>query len=178
MNKLLFFVVPVFTISVICLLSYTVGQQVNRLNANLVPYQLANEAKIKLDAGIGVTALFDAQKTDFVKSMLPFTTIYDRNKQPVASTTLKDGVIPQIQTGVLDQAKQKGVNKVSWQPQNGLRFATVSIPYDNGYVVSGQSLTEYENIVDNLGKMVLLAWVSLSAFSILSTYCLIRKKMV
>ena len=39
--------------------------------------------------------------------------------------------MPAYSKGVLDYVAQKGESRVTWQPQVGLRFATVAVKYDN-----------------------------------------------
>jgi hypothetical protein len=34
--------------------------------------------------------------------------------------------------GALDYARQNGQNRVTWQPEAGVRMATVVVPYNSG----------------------------------------------
>jgi hypothetical protein len=94
-----------------------------------------------------------------------FVMIYDQNKQLRASSGMMNDSTPSYPKGVLDNTAYKGEERVTWQTQNGLRFATIVIKYDNGYIVAAHSLHETENLIDHIGKLVLSAWAACLIFS-------------
>ena len=49
---------------------------------------------------------------------------------------------PVYPKGVLDLVANGGEDKVTWQPQKGLRYATVVVEYSGGFIVTGHSLLE------------------------------------
>ena len=164
-NNYLFSII-IIAITFVCLIAYSMGQQIIRQSANLAPFQMANEAKIGLEGSESITQIFGDRLTDFTKSQMPFVIVYNLDKKPVSSTTLTENNIPQIPYGVLDSAKKSGQDRVTWQPQSGLRFATVVIPFKDGYIVGGQSLTEFDRNVQKLNDLVLAIWAFLIAVSV------------
>jgi hypothetical protein len=66
--------------------------------------------------------------------------------------------------GVLDYVRKNGQDRVTWQPAPGVRMATVVVPYKNGFVMAGRSLTEVEkreSQVESLcGLAMLCIWAA------------------
>jgi hypothetical protein len=61
--------------------------------------------------------------------------------------------------GIFDYVKKNGQDRVTWQPEPGMRLATVVVPYEKGFVMAGRSLTEVEkreSQVENLCGLALL----------------------
>ena len=60
--------------------------------------------------------------------------------------------------------RQKGQDRVTWQPEAGVRMATVVVSFDHGFVMAGRSLTEVEkreSQVESLSGLALLGiWVA------------------
>ncbi|MDR3587215.1 MAG: hypothetical protein P4L59_18160 [Desulfosporosinus sp.] len=78
----------------------------------------------------------------------------------------------------MDSVDKNGYVKVTWQPQTGLRYATVAIKTNSGYIVAGRSLSEPEKLIDNIGKLVFEAWLACAIFSIIALviiYAFIKK---
>jgi hypothetical protein len=124
-----------------------VTQQSLRLGANEQPYQFATDVAIKLQDGKSAEAAVPIDKVDLSKSMDTFVMIY--NNQPV------------FPKGVLDYTAKNGEDRITWQPDRGLRFATVAIKFDKGYIVAGHSLQETEKLIDTITKLYCLrGWQS------------------
>jgi hypothetical protein len=151
-------VLILFLVTFTCSLTYLVTQQALRLGANELPMQLATDTAIKLQTGIRAESAIPANTIDISKSLGTFVMVYDRDKRLLATSARMGRDLPDYPKGVLDTVAQKGESRVTWQPQIGLRFATVAIPLDNGYIVAGQSLRETERLIDQIGNLVLLAW--------------------
>jgi len=64
----------------------------------------------------------------------------------------------------LDNVAQKGETRVAWQPETGLRFATVAIKYNNEYIVAARSLSETGKLIDKLGRLIFMAWLACAVF--------------
>ncbi|MCX5780217.1 MAG: hypothetical protein NTV45_05260, partial [Firmicutes bacterium] len=99
-------------------------------------------------------------KVDISKSLSPFVMVYDADKKLVAASGTWVNSLPTYPSGVLANTAAKGETRVTWQPQNGLRFATVAVQYSKGFVVGARSLHETENRIADMGKTVGLAWLA------------------
>jgi hypothetical protein len=104
--------------------------------------------------------------------------VFDKNKNLLATSGMMGNDRPSYPKGVLDHVDQKGEARVTWQPQTGLRFATVAIKFDKGYIVAARSLHETENLISIIGRLVLMAWVAFFACSIIAfgiVYAFVKK---
>jgi hypothetical protein len=57
----------------------------------------------------------------------------------------------------------QGENRVTWQPEPGVRIAAVVASYSgtqSGFVMAGRSLRETERRVDQLGELIGAAWLA------------------
>lgn len=144
-------------------LVYLVAQQSIRLGANETPMQLAIDTSLKLENGQN-EGLFSSDKLDISKSLSPFLLIFDSNKNLVNTSAVIGNTKPNYPKGVLESVDKNGTDKVTWQTQSGLRFATVAIKTNSGYIVTGQSLAEPEKLIDHIGKLVLEAWFACAFF--------------
>ena len=97
---------------------------------------------------------------DIKKSLATFVIILDKQGKTVTSTAQLNGQIPNIPLGVFQYAQTHQENRLTWQPENGLRFATVVIPYGDksGYVLVGRSLREVEKRIDQMTFFAIVAW--------------------
>jgi hypothetical protein len=173
-----FWISLMFLVTFTCILTYLVTQQSLRLGANELPAQLATDTAIKLQEGKNAESAIPANKIDMSKSMDTFVMVYDKNKNLLATSGMMGNSKPSYPKGVLDYVDQKGEDRVTWQPQTGLRFATVAIKFDNGYIVAARSLNEIEKLIDSIGRLVLMAWVAFfvcSSIAYVIVYAFIRK---
>lgn len=162
-------VIMMFLVSFTCSLTYLISQQSLRLGANDLPAQLAKDTAIHLDNGKSPASIVKSNSIDLAKSLDTFVIIYDNNKNLLASSGNINGSNPSYPKSVLDSVSKKGEVRVTWQPQKGLRFATIAMKNGQDYIVAGRSLYETENLIDQMGWLVLLAW---SAALILITIAL------
>ncbi|HEY6278001.1 MAG TPA: hypothetical protein VIX86_16905 [Streptosporangiaceae bacterium] len=73
----------------------------------------------------------------------PFLMVFDRRYHLLASSGRLGSRAPVLPSGVFAWAAQHGQDRVTWEPQPGLREATVVEPYGGphpGFVVAAQSL--------------------------------------
>lgn len=168
----------IFLITFTCMLTYVVMQQSLRLGANELPKQYASDAVIQLDDGVSPDTLFSKNKVDISKSPDTFVMVFDDNRNLVFSSATIAGKQISYQNGVLDYVAQKGEDRVTWQTKTGLRFASVAMKYNHGYVVAARSLSFTESLIDTLGKQILIAWVSClicSAIAVTVIYLFMKK---
>ena len=70
---------------------------------------------------------------------------YDRTDRPVDGNGYLDGALADPPPGVIDTARDRGSDAVTWQPSTGLRFAIVAQREPDGEVLmAGQSLSRTE----------------------------------
>ena len=146
-------------ITALCALVYVTAQQVLRMGANDPQIQMAEDAAAALDQGASPSALMPGQHVEFSSSLAPFLILYDASGKPVGGSGLLNGQLPDYPMGALQSAKQTGENRVTWQPQAGVRIASVAVPYKNGFVVAGRSLREVENRESQAQLLAVVAWI-------------------
>jgi hypothetical protein len=165
MNKLFSIIVSWLPLGVavtlICGIMYVTAQQNYRLNADDPQIQMAEDAAMALGHGLSANTVVGSNKVDMAASLSPFFIVFDQSGQAIASSAVLNGQTPTPPAGVFDYAKQHGQNRFTWQPQPGVRIATVLNYFSsetNGYILAGRSLREAEKRVDDLGAGVLLGW--------------------
>jgi hypothetical protein len=97
-------------------------------------------------------------RVDLATSLQPFYVVYDRSAHPVAGDGYLDGRLGAVPSGVVATAFATGTDRVTWEPQSGLRFATVAQRQGDQVIVAGQSLQPVENRIDHLGALLLAGW--------------------
>ena len=167
-NIFVLWLIVMFLVTFTCSLVYLVAQQSLRLGANELPSQLAIETLIKLQNGQSVNDAIPTEKVDISKSLNAFVMVYDSNKSLSATSGIMDNNDPVYPKGVFDSVDLKSESRITWQPEVGLRFATVAIKYSNGYIVAGRSLTETEKLIAKLSELVFIAWLACTVFSAFS----------
>jgi hypothetical protein len=74
--------------------------------------------------------------------------------------------------GVFDYTDEYTVNRVTWEPRSGSRFAIVVYKYigkDSGYVLVGRSLREIEHRQVQLAPLIIGAWL----IAVVGIYCIL-----
>jgi hypothetical protein len=135
------------SVAIVCTygIMYLAIQQYIRLSANEVPQQIAEDIKEKLEQGLPVTeAIGSMENVNMEKSKAPFVMVFNAAGALTNTSASMGGVVAVPPGGVFSTAKQKGVNKITWQPKPGVRNATVTLPYavngHRGFVLAGKSL--------------------------------------
>ena len=143
----------------LCALVYLCMQQSLRMSANDPQIQMAEDAASMLNHDAKVETVVPATQVEISESLAPFLMVFDPSGKVVASSAVLHGAVPEYPTGVLEAARQKGQNRVTWQPEAGVRMATVAVPYKNGFVMAGRSLLEVEkreSQIEELSGLALL----------------------
>ena len=148
---------------------YVVAQQSLRQTANTPQIKIAEDTSALLDTGKPADYFTSDTKVDIAKDSDVFTIIYDSTGQPVASSGFLNGVMPVIPLGVLQASAKNGQNRITWEPQTGVRIASVTVPYANGFVVVGRSLKDTEARIDVVGSVIFWAWLTAAALVSLIT---------
>ncbi len=128
----------------LCALVYLTVQQSLRMGANDPQIQMAEDASSRLNAGTSAESVVPTTKVEIADSLAPFLIVFDDSGKVLASSATLHGAIPAYPVGVLDYVSLKGQDRVTWQPEGGVRMATVVVQYKDGFVMAGRSLTEVE----------------------------------
>jgi hypothetical protein len=147
------------TISAFCVLVYTAVQQSYRQSADDPQIQMANDAASALMNGHSADSLVPATKVSVDQSLAPFLIIYDASGNELASSAWLDGETPVLPNGVLDSTKQLGENRISWQPRDGVRIATVIVFYQDGFVLAGRNMREVEQREAQVSMFAGITWI-------------------
>jgi hypothetical protein len=91
-----------------------------------------------------------------------FVALYDEKGQPIAGNATLHGVLPRPPGGIFRNARAHGLNKVSWQPEPGIRVATVVKPLPNGgFILAGQSLIVGEAKDSRFNSLLTWIWLTM-----------------
>jgi len=134
---------------------YVAFQQIERQGANVPAAMVAQQAAYELSLGESPQNVLPSP-TDLSQTITPFVLVYDNNQKLLASSANMEGF--SFPPGCLDQIDNSGESRVTWQPQNGLRFATVGIKVKSGYVIGANSLSESENATQSFGNTLLIGY--------------------
>ncbi len=159
-------------LTVLSALVYVAVQQNFRQAANDPQIQIAEDASAQLEGGAQPQALVGGNKIDMAHSLAPFLIVYDDTGHVIASSVQLNGQTPGIPEGVFSYVRTSGEDRLSWQPQVGVRSATIVIHYGGnhpGFVLAGRSLREVENRESQLTQEVSFAWLAAIVGALIST---------
>lgn len=141
---------------------YVVAQQSLRLGANSPQQQLAEDTAAQLNQGVAPESLVQG-KVDLKTSLAPFVIIYDQEGKALAGSGYLDSKIPQVPVGVLRHASSNRTNAVTWEPEDGVRLATVSAVANKYYVLSGRSLRQVDKTTETALQLTAVGWLASTA---------------
>jgi hypothetical protein len=137
---------------------YVAIQQLDRLSANDAPLRLASQVAAELREGQSMT--LDAQPhVDLSRSLAAFVVVEDAQGSPSAGSGFLKGSLVSLPTGVLADAARSGQDNVTWEPQSGLRFATVTLKVGDQFVSAGQSLKPSEGRDGTFQLLIGAGWL-------------------
>ncbi len=149
--------------TVLCGLSYLTLQQFIRLSADEVPADITSQALLALKKGTPPASMLPPAAAEEMKgNSSPFVMIFDDKGVLAASTTKINGKDPSLPSGVFEAARKYGENRITWQPEKGLRNAIIVTHYSGtqpGFVVVGKSLQIPESHISRLGQQVFGGWI-------------------
>lgn len=157
MKKNAIWIGAAFIVTILFGTIYATTQQSLRLTANELPTQLAEETARELDVPNKPTDVLPA-RVDVVKSLAPFVIIYDASGAVVAGSGYLSGTVPKIPFGVLQHGSTEHHNAITWEPQPGVRLATVSTKSSSYYVLAGRSLREVEKVENKVYTLSIVGW--------------------
>ena len=147
----------------LCGLAYLAVQQSMRIGANDPQIQMAEDAASALNGGANPDSIVPAGKVELATSLAPYIMVFDNSGNVLAASATLHGALPVYPAGVLDYTRSHAEDRVTWQPEAGVRMATVVVRYDQGFVLAGRSLREVEIRIDNIGKISGLALLAIWA---------------
>jgi len=144
-------------------LVYWTVQQDIRIGSYEPQIQMSEDTATRIAAGEDPKKVIPTGSIDVAKSVAPYVIVYDDKGNILASDATLNNQTPKIPQGVLDYAKANGQDRVSWQPQGGVRSAIIVTHFSNskisGSVLAGRSLREPEKRIDMLGTQVALGYL-------------------
>jgi hypothetical protein len=149
--------------SAVCFLVYVVAQQTWRIAANDPQIQLARDTAAALAAGQPPESVVPRDAVDMERSLAPFLIVFDAKGQVLAASGRLRGQVPGMPKGVLDYVRDRGEDRISWEPIGGVRIASVVVSYSGsqaGYVLAGRSLEETQLRISKFGTLIALAWAA------------------
>jgi hypothetical protein len=152
----------VVVITAMCGLVYLSVQQAMRHSANDPQIQMAEDAADALTRGDPVESVLPASQVDLSRSLAPFVIVFNDSGETVASNGLLHGSIPAFPPGVFGYVRKNGEDRITWQPEPGVRIASVVMGYSGnkpGFIVVGRSLREVEIREDQVQTYAGLAWI-------------------
>ena len=163
-KKILIFVFGALFSGLVFGMMFGLVQQLSRLSAYDPAVEYAENFSNALSVGVQPSALVKQETpVDMAKSLSLFSTIYDDKGKIIVSTATLNGHEPSLPAGVLDYVRTNGQDRLTWQPENGVRSAVVVQRYVNGstsgFVMVGRSLTEVENRAQKLLEIAVAGWV-------------------
>jgi len=164
-------------VSSLALMTYVVGQQVLRHDANDPQVQVATDAAAEIANGASPQSVLPPHAVDIAHSLAPFVIVYDESGNPIASSGTLHGTTPRPPLGVFDVARQRQSNLVTWQPETGVRIASVTSHFagaHSGFVLAGRSLRIVEERESRLFALVLCGWAALMMTLLIGTWLLLR----
>ena len=84
---------------------------------------------------------------------------------------IQHGQPPSLPGGVLDYVRQRGEDRLSWQPEPGTRYAAVVervTAAQPGFVLVARSLRETERRIGVVQSLALVGWLALLAASLVA----------
>jgi hypothetical protein len=161
-------------------LVYVIVQQNYRMSANDPQIQIAEDIAAAIAKGQPADGIVPATgTTEISQSLSPFVIIYDDNGKLIGSSAILNGKNPSYPTGVFDNVKKSGEARVTWQPEAGVRMATVVTRYTgtaSGYVIAGRSLKEVEKRISQSLALSLLGGAAALVLSFLAMFFLKKKE--
>src|SRR5579859_6651278 len=109
-------------------------QQNYRQSANDPQIYLAEDAAHYLsDGSTEISNYNNRLNVEISESLYPFVMIFDEKGKLIAGDALINGQAPvfYLPTGIFKWVANHGEDRVTWQPQSGVRIATVIVPFSS-----------------------------------------------
>jgi hypothetical protein len=140
---------------------YVVTQQVWRVSADDPQVEIARGTAMALEQGQSPVDVVPSRAVPMDRSLATFVTVLDDSGRVLASSGRLRGEPRAVPSGVLDHVRRGGEERVTWQPERGVRIATVVERYSaasGGFVVVGRSLAEAQDRIEQFWRLIALSW--------------------
>lgn len=171
------FLILAVIITLLCGLIFISVQQNYRQSGNDPQIQISEDMASYLSQGKDVKAVLPKSEVDISKSLVWFMMVFNDAGEMTDGNARLDGQTPVVPKGVLDHAKENGQNRVTWEPKEGVRIASVITSHNGGTVLIGRNLRETENRIGMLYKNVAIAWILILGVTFAGTRLLFSKKL-
>ena len=149
--------------SALTIVVYLAAQQTGRQLANDPQIQVARDVRDALNAGGSVQSVMPPNGLELTRSLAPWMTVLDSSGKVIASSATLNGQSASLPSGVIDNVRVDGEERVTWQPQPGVRMATVTMRTTNTplrFVTVGRSLSETEQRIAQFRNLLFLCWIA------------------
>ncbi len=180
-------------ISGLCFLTLVVMHHSYRSLLNEPQVQMARDAAARIYSGAALETVIPPQLVTIESSLAPWAAVLNRGGTPivdftdeverdeiefVATSGLLNGQLFRIPPGVLAYAEYYGENRLTWQPQQGVRQAivVVHIPESEYFVIAGRNMYEAERRIGEMYYMILSMWLFLMAATLAAKYFSVHTK--
>lgn len=150
-----------FIITLFAGMLYGVSQQIVRHLANSPQIQLAEDISAEMSQNQNTASSLPSKQTDIANSLATFVIIFDDQGRVVSSSAMLHGQVPSFPQSVFPSVMQSGEDRITWQPEPGVRVAAVITRFagaKQGFVLVGRSLRETEDLEDHLFKITIFGW--------------------
>jgi hypothetical protein len=155
MKRLIPWLVSLVVVSLLFGSVYVSLQQIGRMADEDVPAALA---LAQLSAP-NPQALSSDNPVDLAKGPGTFVNVYRNDGTPVAGSGTLSGGVPRLPQGVIESTVRTGQDRVTWQPQAGIRYAIVARAARDTVVVAGQNLQPSETRDTKVLLFLGLGWL-------------------
>jgi len=121
---------------------------------------MAEDAAYNLSQGEPANYVIAISKVEMSRSLAAFIIFCDEARKAVASPGFVHGQIPSPPAGVFDYVKRNGQDRITWEPENGVRIAAIFERYEgsiSGFLVVGRSLREIEKRESQVERIAVAA---------------------
>lgn len=154
-NRLVPWIVGAFVVTVCLSAVYLAMQQVERLGADDAPERLSSAVAASADVAVAAAS---GDRVDATRSDAVFYVVFDKSGHPIGGDGFIDGELASPPAGVPRTAYDHGANRVTWETDDGRRFATVELRSGDQVIMAAQSLAPTEARIDRIGMLVLIMW--------------------
>ncbi len=138
-------------------------QQMLRRGANQPQIDMAQWYAGEIGAGEAPGNVIPPGYVDLERSLQPFVIFYDEQGNPGPGTGYLEQKIPSPPPGVFAFVRIHGSENVTWEPQPGVRVASVVRRINSktpGFILAGRSLRLVEEQESLLRRMVIGGWLA------------------
>ena len=162
--------VPIAAVTTLfCGLVYVAVQQALRHSANDPQIQIAEDAAAALANGNRAETVVPASIVDMAQSLAPVLIVFDSTGAVLGSSGVLHGKVPIPPAGVFEFVRGHGEERVTWQPERGVRMASVVVRSGGahpGFVLAARSLREVEMREAQTGQLAGIGWVGILVVSL------------